>query len=98
MPDAPSILGQTLTINDELYSIIGILPDVIPGWMLGAQTRLQIWEPFLPVPNIWNEHSRGGRNFQTVGLLKPGVSLQRAQADLQTIASPRRFRQYSSRK
>jgi len=84
---SPSILGQTLTINDELYSIIGILPDVIPGWMLGAQTRLQIWEPFLPVPNIWNEHSRGGRNFQTVGLLKPGVSLQRAQADLQTIAS-----------
>ena len=29
----PKILGRTLTINDQPYTIIGVVPDVIPGWI-----------------------------------------------------------------
>jgi ABC-type lipoprotein release transport system permease subunit len=29
----PKILGRTLTINDQPYTIIGVVPDAIPGWI-----------------------------------------------------------------
>ena len=83
----PAVLGQVITINSFPYTIIGVIPDTIPAWLRGADGSIELWEPFLPTPNIWDEGQRGGRNFTTVGLLKPGVTLQQAQADLQTIAA-----------
>ena len=29
----PNVLGGTLRINGETYSIVAVMPDVIPGWM-----------------------------------------------------------------
>jgi putative ABC transport system permease protein len=83
------ILGQTLTINDQLYTIIGVIPDMIPGWISASYNQLRglaVWEPFLPMPGVWSEQSRSGRGFGTIGLLKPGVSIAEAQADLARIA------------
>jgi predicted permease len=82
----PAVLGQVITINGLPYTIIGVLPDTIPGWLRGINEPIDLWEPFLPTPDIWTEAQRGGRNFTTIGLLKPGVTLQQAQADLKTIA------------
>ena len=80
-----NVLGQKLIINDVPYTIIGVLPDIIPEWF--RDYRIQIWEPFLPVPGIWDEKSRGGRDFGGIGRLRPGVTLEQAQADLATIAA-----------
>jgi putative ABC transport system permease protein len=84
----PKILGRRLTINDLPYTIIGVVPDVIPGWINASwnQRPLALWEPFLPVPDVWSEKSRGGRSYGTIGLLKAGVTIENAQADLATIA------------
>ena len=83
---APNILGQMLTINDQPYTIIGVLPAAIPGWLHGAQAQLPVFEPFLPEPGVWNESSRGGRGNGALGLLKPGMTVEQAQADLARIA------------
>jgi len=83
----PAILGEALSINAESYTIIGVLPDTVPTWMNGAHVRIDIWEPFLPAPDVFDENSRVGRNFETVGLLKEGISLLQARADLETIAA-----------
>lgn len=83
------VLGRTLTINDQPYTIIGVIPDVIPGWINASYNQLRdvsLWEPFLPMPDVWSETSRSGRGFGSIGLLKPGVSIAEAQADLATIA------------
>ena len=82
-----SVLGQVVTINNSPYTIIGVIPDAISGWLRGIDEPIELWEPFLPTPNVWDEMQRGGRNYTTVGLLKPGVTLQQAQADLETIAA-----------
>jgi putative ABC transport system permease protein len=85
----PKILGRTLTINDQPYTIIGVVADVIPGWMNASynqQAGLALWEPFLPMPDVWSEQSRSGRGYGTIGLLKPGVTMEEAQADLARIA------------
>jgi len=84
------ILGRTLTINDQPYTIIGVVPDAIPGWMSASynqQRGLALWEPFLPAPDAWSEASRSGRGFGTIGLLRRGASLAEAQADLTQIAA-----------
>jgi len=82
----PRVLGRTLTINDQQYTIVGIVPATIPGWLHAAQTQVPIFEPFLPYPGIWSEQSRDGRNYGAIGLLKPGVTREEAEADLKRIA------------
>ncbi len=83
----PQILGRTITINGAPYSIVGILPDSIPGWIRSINGPLDVWEPFLPSPGVWSEATRGGRDYATIGLLKPGVTEQEAESDLQRIAA-----------
>lgn len=84
----PKILGRTLTINNQPYTIIGVVPDVIPGRINASynQRGVVLWEPFLPTPDVWSEQSRSGRGAGTIGLLKPGVTIAEAQADLARIA------------
>jgi putative ABC transport system permease protein len=85
----PKILERTLTINNQPYTIIGVVPDVIPGWINASYNQLRglsVWEPFLPSPDVWSEQSRSGRGFGTIGLLKPDVTISEAQADLERIA------------
>jgi len=89
MQSDAKILGRTLSINDQPYTIIGVVPDAIPGWINASynqQRGLALWEPFLPTPDVWSEQSRSGRGYGTIGLLKPGVTTERAQADLARIA------------
>ena len=82
----PKILGRTLSINDQPYTIVGVLPATIPGWLHGAQAQLPVFEPFAPDSGTWNEQSRGGRGNGAIGLLKPGETIGKAQADLARIA------------
>src|SRR6185437_6289544 len=85
----PKILARTLSINDQPYTIIGVVPDVIPGWINHSYNQLRpvaLWEPFLPAADVWSEQSRSGRGEGTIGLLKAGVTKEEAQADLARIA------------
>jgi predicted permease len=85
----PAILGRTLTINNQPYTIVGVIPSVIPGWINASYNQLRgldVWEPFLPEPDVWSESSRSARGYGTIGLLKPGDTIEQAQADLSRIA------------
>lgn len=83
----PAILGRTLRINDEAYTIVAVMPDVIPEWMEYRRAGpVQVWTPFA-FADVWSETARATRGFDALGRLKPGVTLQQAQADLSTIAA-----------
>ena len=82
--------GQTVRINDEPYSVVGIVPDAIPAWMDPLSERVRVWTPFAPSPDVWDESGRAdrsGRGFSTVGRLAPGVTLAQARAELRSIAA-----------
>jgi putative ABC transport system permease protein len=87
----PSILGKSIRINDEPYTIIGVMPGEIPD-LFGnpAQGKVELWSPFVPyvaaTDTVWKESARGSRGWGAIGRLKPGVSLEEAGADLQRIA------------
>lgn len=72
----PQILGKTLRLEGRGYTVVGVLPPGQP-W-LDAQTYV----PFAYRPNA----DRGSFEFEVVGRLARGVSVEAARAELQRVA------------
>lgn len=86
-----AILGKTIRINDEPYTIIGVTPQEVVDWWVGTPPgKTEIWTPFVPYvkvsDTVWTEDQRGDRGWGAIGRLKPGVTIQQANADLERIA------------
>jgi putative ABC transport system permease protein len=80
----PAIAGKTLTLDDENYTVVGVLPPGEP-WL----DRAQVFVPMVRNP----EANRGNFILGTIARLKPGISIDAARADLEAIAE-RLSRQY----
>jgi len=76
---SPDILGQNLTLNGVVYSVIGVAPA-----KFRPPTGAQLWVP-LTVSDE-EKADRGSRFLRMFAMLKPGVSIKQAQADLNIIA------------
>lgn len=74
----PQVVGKTVRLNNKSYQIVGVLPPGEP-WLDTADV-------FIPFVHRANP-DRGSFEFSVIGRLAKGVSLQMAQADLQTIAN-----------
>ncbi len=79
---SPGVLGSSLTLNGALYTVIGVVPD----------DDVVLRRSSLIVPlGQWSEPlflDRGvGMGMRVIGRLKPGVSPQRAQSDLDGVAA-----------
>ena len=88
---AGDILGRTLRLNSEVYTIVGVAPAHFIGvnsifgpdlWIPAAMT-----EQLLPkeMQNAFADRQK--TIFQAAGRFKPGVTQAEAQANLATIAS-----------
>jgi len=76
----PSIVGQNVTLNQQSYTVIGVMPS-----RFEMPPSVQIWTPL-----AWtNEEKavRGEHHFSVIGRLKPGMDLKQAQAEMNTISS-----------
>ena len=82
----PSVLSRKIRINGEAYNIVAVMPDTIPAWVEPGR-HSEIWTPFPYSPDMWSESGRGERGYAVLGRLKPGVSLEQAEADLSVIAA-----------
>jgi putative ABC transport system permease protein len=73
----PSIIGKTILLNDENYTVVGVMPA-------GFESRpsADIWVPLRPVFNPQND---GGPLFIVLGRLKPTVTLKTAQSDMKRV-------------
>jgi len=76
----PDIIGQTVRIDRQPYSIVGVLPKEF----CFLQPDFQLWMP-LAVDEAF--HLRNTHSVQVFGRLAPGVSLAQAQAQLDTLAA-----------
>ncbi len=72
------IIGQQIRINGEPYTVVGVLPP-------GQQDRMpnQLWVPLHFKPEQINHDFHW---LLVMGRLKPGVTLQQAQAEMDTVA------------
>src|ERR1043166_8980615 len=76
----PNVIRQTITLSDQAYTIIGVMPR---GFAFPS-TRAQIWTP---IAFSAAERATRDTNFiDVVARLKPGVSLEQAQANMNAVA------------
>ncbi len=77
----PNLLGKALVLNGEPFTVIGITPQNFHSPLGDSQV-------FLPCPYYPNFTQRRDRtSFAALGRMKPGVSLQQAQSEMDTIAA-----------
>ena len=75
-----SLVGRPITIDDQPYTVVGILP---PGFSpLGLRRENDLW---LPVAFDRGKVDHSDHTFIILGRLRPGIPLQRADAAMKTI-------------
>lgn len=80
----PNIIGKVFQMNSRPHTVIGVLPP-FPQYPVESDVYMPTSQcPFRSDPKFIA--NRDGRMMTAFGRLKPGVSLERAQSDLSTIA------------
>ena len=75
----PAVVGRQIRFDGALWTIVGIVPG---SFRLLGQTSIWAMRPSLNLP----PNMRGAYLWQAVGRMKPGVSLEAAQADVAMVA------------
>ncbi len=75
----PGVVGKTIRLDGEPYTIVGVMGPAMtkPGFA-------EMWVPEVLTPE--EKAVRGEHHFMVVGRLKPGVTLEEAQAEMNTIS------------
>jgi putative ABC transport system permease protein len=79
----PGIVGSSLTINDEPHTVVGVLPasfDFASIFAPGSHFDL-----YFPFP-LSQETNRWGNTMAMIGRMKTGITAERAQAEIRTLA------------
>ena len=78
----PEIVGRSLTLNDQATTVVGVLPPSFDfATFFSPGSRIDLIVPF-PVAD---ETDRWGNTLAVIGRLKPGATIQGAQAELDVI-------------
>ncbi|HXD33037.1 MAG TPA: ABC transporter permease [Pyrinomonadaceae bacterium] len=76
----PNIVGKALKLNSITRTVIGVMPERF-NFPKGAE----IYAPIAITPEL--ARSRGNHSYYVVGRLKPGVTRQNVQAEIDTISA-----------
>ena len=81
---SPDAIGRTVTLNDEAYAIVGVMPATasVASW---AGMASDVWVPLALTGE--QRASRGNHNRDGVARLKRDVALAQAQAEMDAISA-----------
>jgi predicted permease len=77
----PRIVGQTVTLDGESYTVVGVMPhgfQFAPFWA----TKAELWSPLALGARA---SDRRGQSLRVFARLKDGVTREQAQADMEAI-------------
>ena len=84
----PAVVGKTVLLNNNSFTVIGVTPEGFTGTDLGRS--IEIFVPMQSYTEVGLEPgfttSRGRRQFSIIGRLKPDVSVDQAQTSLNMLA------------
>lgn len=77
----PTIVGQTIRVNSQARTVVGVMPASFRfPEMMGSDISRAIWLPMQPTPLMLKD--RGYHFDYLIGQLRPGVTIQQAQSEL----------------
>jgi len=77
----PGVVGRTLRLDEEDHTVIGVMPE---GFFYGDETGPDLWRNGAIPADTQTE--RRSRTLDPIARLAPGVTLERAQAEMDAIA------------
>jgi putative ABC transport system permease protein len=78
----PGIINQSITLGGRAYTVIGVMPS---GFMFPS--KVAIWTPLGPLSSHPDWQNRGNYpGLHGVARLKPGVTMEQARAEMDTLA------------
>ncbi|HLF82964.1 MAG TPA: ABC transporter permease [Blastocatellia bacterium] len=82
----PNLVGNTIRLNGEQYTVIGIMP---PSFQFGREFAQQIdlFSPVALTPEQLDTNRWRSEFLSVLAKLKPNVTLDQAQAEMDTIAA-----------
>lgn len=87
----PKILGRTLVVNRHDFTVVGVAQEEFRG--IHPESRTDVWLPITAQPLAISHLSPGTLENRAAGWLalfgrlNPGVSLEQAQAEVNTVAA-----------
>ena len=76
----PTVLGRQIELDQRMYTIVGVMPK-----RMQYPSDTDVYLPFAPTSR--QLANRADRNYLVIGRLRDGVSVQQAQAEMQTLAT-----------
>lgn len=80
----PNIVGKTIKLSARNYTVVGVMPadfQSLPAGLLNAPAEF-----YRPVAEPPDEKERSSRHLRAIARLKPGLTLQQAQTEMNLIA------------
>jgi putative ABC transport system permease protein len=79
----PSVLGRAITLNNQPYTVIGVMPESF-RFPPGSATLAEMWTTLRPIPRLASQ--RRTHYLSVLARLAPGVELVSARRELESIA------------
>jgi predicted permease len=88
----PHVVGRDLPLDGQPYTIVGVMPRDFAF----LNPKVMLWRPFAFTPKQKADDQRHNNSWQNIARLKPGATVQRAQAQIDAINARNldRFPQY----
>ncbi|MGH9761034.1 MAG: ABC transporter permease, partial [Blastocatellia bacterium] len=85
----PSIIGGTIRLNRQPFTVVGVVPAEFRGTLAGL--TLDLWFPIMMQGQVtgdwnWPQEDRTSRPLRLMARLKPGITVDQANAEMQSIA------------
>ena len=77
----PQIIGRKIKLDSESFTVVGVVPNVTD--LFDLQSDNELW---VPISHSFGFNNRYGHYLDVVARLKPGVTREQAQANMDTIA------------
>jgi predicted permease len=88
----PRVVNKAITLDGVKFTVVGVMPSgVYPAWPTTSgrisfdQSQAQFWMPMAFSPEVASR--RSSHVLGVVGRLKPGVTVEQAQAEMNTIGA-----------
>jgi len=81
----PGVVGRQISLSGRPYTVVGVMPKsfaFLPAGLVGADPEF-----YRPVAEKYDDEQRSARHLRAIGRLKRGVTLERAQSEMNTITA-----------
>lgn len=78
------ILGETLLLDQRSYTIVGVMPK---NFQFTWDAPIDVLVPLALTPEETSESARSSRDLETLARMKPGITHDQAQTQMNTVAA-----------